>query len=340
MSDPMAIYRKVAAPITKLLLRDDVTECVVNRPFEIGIETRNGWEWHDAPELDFQTLMTLATAIAGLTYQDIGKVTPIVSSVLIDGARAQCLVPPAVPEGVVSITIRKASSLTMDMADLENSGLFQQTQIGGVGMGSDDHELLKLRDEGNWGAFFKLAVECRKNILVSGATGSGKTSLSKALVRMIPDYERILTIEDTRELTLPHRNVVHMTYSKDGNSLSKIGAKELLESALRMRPDRILLQELRDGTAFFYLRNVNGGHPGSITTIHANSAAGAFEQLTLLVKESEGGNDLERDDIRGMMRSLVDIVVQMKRFPPANGESAKYRATEIWFNPQTEIGVH
>src|SRR3546814_3188623 len=95
---------------------------------------------------------------------------------------------------------------------------------------------------------------------------------AKGLIKLIPENERLLTIEDTRELVVPHQNVVHMIYSKDGTGTAKVSAKELLESALRMRPDRILLQELRDGTAFFYLRNVNSGHPGSITTIHADSA--------------------------------------------------------------------
>jgi type IV secretion system protein VirB11 len=151
--------------------------------------------------------------------------------------------------------------------------------------------LVALRDAGDWPAFFKIAVAARKNILVSGATGSGKTTLAKALIQLIPPNERLLTIEDTRELIVPHRNVVHMVYSSEGQGRAKVGPKQLLESALRMR-DRILLQELRDGTAFFYLRNVNSGHPGSITTVHAGSAAGAFEQLTLLVKESEGGRDL------------------------------------------------
>lgn len=132
---------------------------------------------------------------------------------------------------------------------------------------------------------------------------------------------------------MPQRNRVHMMYAKDGKGLQKAGAKALLESALRMRPDRILLQELRDGTAFFYLRNVNSGHPGSITTVHANTAEGALEQLTLLVKESEGGNDLDRHDIRALLRSLVDIVVQMDRLPPAGGQPARYRMTEVWFDP-------
>jgi len=147
------------------------------------------------------------------------------------------------------------------------------------------------------------------------------------LVRLIPEDARLLTIEDARELVVPHRNAVHLLYSKDGQGLAKVGPKQLLESALRMRPDRILLQELRDASAFFYLRNVNTGHPGSITTIHADSATLAFEQLTLLVKESDGGRDLARDDIRNLLHMLVDVVVQLRR------EAGRFRMTEVWFDP-------
>src|SRR3546814_5692526 len=123
---------------------------------------------------------------------------------------------------------------------------------------------------------------------------------SDLLIKLIPENERLLTIEDTRELVVPHQNVVHMIYSKDGTGTAKVSAKELLESALRMRPDRILLQALRDGTAFFYLRNVNSGHPGSITTVHAGSPAGAFEQLTLLVKESR--SEEHTSELQSLMR--------------------------------------
>lgn len=331
------IYESYAAPLVPFMARDDVTELVINRPGEIGIETRQGWEWHEVEGLDFLALMTLARLMAGLTKQDISEEFPVCSSVLPDGARVQVVVPPAVERGHVSITIRKASSLTMDIGDFERAGLFSEVRAHGYGQAVDD-ELVQLRDAGQWPEFFRRAVEARKNILISGATGSGKTSFSKGLIKLIPDYERILTIEDTRELVVAQRNCVHMMYSKDGKSLSKAGAKELLESALRMRPDRILLQELRDGTAFFYLRNVNSGHPGSITTVHANTAEGALEQLTLLVKESEGGNDLDRQDIRAMLRGLVDIVVQMHRMPPSDGKPARYRMTEVWFEPGSNVG--
>jgi type IV secretion system protein VirB11 len=251
------------------------------------------------------------------------------------GERAQVVIPPAVERGTVSITIRKASGVSMDIEDFERAGLFSEVREHGLSR-DVDAELVGYRDAGDWKAFFKLAVESRKNILISGATGSGKTSFSKGLIKLIPDDERILTIEDTRELVVPQRNHVHMMYAKDGNSLQKAGAKELLESALRMRPDRILLQELRDGTAFFYLRNVNSGHPGSITTVHANTAEGALEQLTLLVKESEGGNDLDRHDIRALLRALVDMVVQMHRLAPGDGKPARYRMTQVWFDPASK----
>lgn len=326
------IYAHNAEPIRRHLERGDVTELVVNQPGLIGLETREGWEWHEEPALDNAALMTLAKLIAGLTKQDINAEYPIVSSVLPGGERAQVVVPPAVEQGFISITIRKASGVTMDIDDFERAGLFSEVRARGSHE-DVDARLQAHRDAGDWKAFFRLAVGSRKNILISGATGSGKTSFSKGLIKLIPAHERILTIEDTRELVVPQRNRVHMMYAKDGKGLQKAGAKELLESALRMRPDRILLQELRDGTAFFYLRNVNSGHPGSITTVHANTAEGALEQLTLLVKESDGGNDLDRHDIRALLRSLVDIVVQMDRLPPGEGQPARYRMTEVWFDP-------
>jgi len=307
----------------------DVTELVINRPGEAAVERGGQWTWHDVPELTFDWLMTLARAAAGATKQDIQADTPIVSTVLPSGERCQFLIPPATLEGIVSVTIRKPSSITLSIDDMIAGGVFEETKVAGRVADEVDQRLLELLAAGNWRGFLELAVTSRKNILISGATGSGKTTISKALIQLIPANERLLTIEDARELAVPHRNCVHMLYSKDDQGLAKIGPKQLLESALRMRPDRILLQELRDGTAFFYLRNVNSGHPGSITTVHANSAAGAFEQLTLLVKESEAGRDLTREDVRGLLRSLVDVVLQAEKV------AGRWKVKEIYFDPDT-----
>lgn len=315
------------APLQELLDREGVTEVVVNKPGEVGIETNSGWEWRDEPRLTHQHLMTLATAAAAFTRQDITQAHPICSTTLPKGERCQIVIPPAVPAGCVSFTIRKPSGRDFTLTDFSKAGLFDQVKVATDDLAPAEAELLRLRDAGDWPAFLELAVKSRRNIIISGATGSGKTTLSKALINMIPEHERLLTIEDARELTMPHRNVVNLLYSKDGQGAAKVGAKELLESGLRMRPDRILLQELRDGTAFFYMRNVNSGHPGSITTVHADSAELAFEQLTLLVKESPGGSDLAREDIRGLLTMLVDVIVQMKKV------DGRFRMTEVYFEP-------
>ena len=324
-----AVLDSVTAPLRKYLDDSQVTELVINRAQEVGIERRGGWTWEHEPSLDFRNLMALATAAAAFTAQDITRENPIVSTIFPTGERVQIIVPPVVPDETVSITVRKPSTVTMTLADFEATGLFKETRIAEKQVSAEELDLLALLKARRHVEFFDRAVKARLNILISGATGSGKTTLSKGLIKLIPPEERLLTIEDTRELVVPHKNVVHMLYAKDGQGTANVTAKHLLESALRMRPDRILLQELRDGTAFFYMRNVNSGHPGSITTIHADSAELAFEQLTLLVKESEGGSDLARGDIRALLKMLVDVVVQTKK---TDGE---FRVTEIYYDPES-----
>ncbi len=161
--------------------------------------------------------------------------------------------------------------------------------------------------------FLRLAVRARKNILVSGSTGSGKTTCTKALMLEIPAEERLISIEDARELVLDHHpNHVRLYYSKEGQGDFSVTPRQLLHACLRMRPDRILLAELRGEEAFDYLRNVNSGHPGSVTSIHAASCDLAFEQLMLLIKESEAGKGLERADILALVKQAVDVVIQME----------------------------
>ena len=322
MSYDGAILDHYMAPIRPHLDAGGVTEVVVNRPGEFAVEDADGWRWVDAPELTEEALTRIAVAAAAATRQDVTPERPICSTVLPSGERCQVVLPPAATQ--VSLTIRKPSGLSFTLEDFEQAGFFEsvarsRTRPGENGSAPQPMDLL-----GDWPSFFRAAVRGRRNILISGATGSGKTTFAKALVQLIPEDERIVTIEDARELELPHRNAVHLLYAKDGQGLAQLGPRELLESALRMRPDRILLQELRDASAFFYLRNVNTGHPGSITTVHANSAALAFEQLTLLVKESEAGRDLARDDIRQLLMGLVDIVVQVQR------TGGRFRLVEVW----------
>lgn len=299
-----------------VLQRPDVIEVVINRPGEVWVETRHGWETAANASMTFVRLERLAKATAAYASQAFRGERPILSAALPCGARIQIVGPPVTAAGIISVTIRQPSSRTWSLDELHAAGLFDANARQDHTRGTAT-DLQTLFNTGDTKAFLTAAVKSKKNILISGATGSGKTTLSKALIAEIPETERIITIEDTPELVVPQPNRVAMFYPKDGpldvTGRARIGPKDLLESALRMRPDRILLQELRDGSAFYYLRNVNSGHPGSITTVHANSCALAVEQLTLLVKESDGGRDLTRADIRELVHATVDVVVQCQR---------------------------
>jgi len=161
----------------------------------------------------------------------------------------------------------------------------------------------------------------------------GKTTWTKALIREIPEEERLIAIEDAPELVLDrHANHVRLFYSKDGQGLARVSPKQLLEASLRMRADRILLAELRAEEAFDYLRNVSCGHPGSITSVCAASVELAFEQLVLLVKQSPGGRDLPRSDIQNLLYLLVDVVIQ------CGIEHHERCVREVWYEPERRRG--
>lgn len=319
-----AVVLELLSPLAPFLEDETLYEVIVNRPGQVLTEGPGGWRVHDAPVLTFEKLMRLARAVATFSSQSINETRPILSATLPGNERIQIVIPPATTKRTVSITIRKPSSLDLTLDDLEARGFFSEVDRAGQGALADPHKLRTLYEAGSYKDFLREAVIARKNIIISGATGSAKTTLSKALIRHIPIDERIITIEDTPELVIPQPNHVRLFYSKGEQGLSPIGAKELLESGLRMRPDRILLQELRDGTAFYYIRNVNSGHPGSITTVHADTPYLAFEQLILLVKESAGGGNLDRRDIHQMLLAAIDIIVQCRR------ESGRFFVSEIY----------
>jgi type IV secretion system protein VirB11 len=296
-----------------ILADPDVTEVCINAPGEAFIETRSGWDRRALPFADLDWCMRLAKLIANSTRQRIDESSPLLSATLPSGERAQIVLPPATSAGTVAITLRRPASEVWTVSELARRGIFRSTRRAQSALDDTERELLRLLEGQAYEAFMHLAVASRKNILVSGPTGSGKTTWTKALIREIPEGERLITIEDARELVLDrHPNHVRLFYSKDDQGLSRVTPKQLLECCLRMKPDRILLAELRAEEAFDYLRNVNSGHPGSITSIHAGSCELAFEQLVLLVKQSAGGRELARRDIKSLLYLLIDVVIQFE----------------------------
>jgi type IV secretion system protein VirB11 len=312
------------------ILQDpEVTELCINRPGEVFLETRRGWERRALPFADFDWCRRFAKLIANSTRQRIDEATPLLSASLPSGERAQIVLPPATSAGTVAITLRRPSDAVWSIEELAQRGIFRTTRRSSTELDDTEKELLGLLSAHEYESFMRLSVRARKNILVSGPTGSGKTTWTKALIREIPAAERLVTIEDAQELVLDtHPNHVRLFYSKDDQGLARVTPKQLLESCLRMKPDRILLAELRAEEAFDYLRNVNSGHPGSITSIHAGSCELAFEQLVLLVKQSAGGRELARRDIKSLLYLLVDVVIQF------GVERHERFIKEIWYEPE------
>jgi type IV secretion system protein VirB11 len=303
------------SPLRPYLDDKELTELCINRPGEAFIERVTGWERVPLPWASFEWCVRLAKLIANATHQKIDSQSPLLSATLPSGERAQIVLPPATTSGTVAITIRRPADQVWTIDELRSKGIFAHTKnTTGRTRHTDcvDDQLRGFLASHDHTEFLKLAVRSRKNILVSGPTGSGKTTCTKALILEIPSDERLITIEDARELVLDHHpNHVRLYYSKDGQGQSLVTPRQLLQSCLRMRPDRILLAELRGEEAFDYLRNVNSGHPGSVTSIHASSCDLAFEQLVLLIKESRAGQGLERSDILGLVHQAVDVVVQV-----------------------------
>ena len=306
-------------------------ELCINRPLEAYLETVNGWRRESLPFADYDWCIRFAKLVANSTQQRVDATSPLLSASLPGGERVQIVMPPATTQGAVAISIRRPADTLWSIGDLAARGIFRRTRRVDCTEDSADQALARHLAAGEYEQFMSLAVQARKNILVSGPTGSGKTTWTKALIREIPCDERLVTIEDAKELILDkHPNHVRLYYSKDDQGLARVTPKQLLESCLRMKPDRILLAELRAEEAFDYLRNVNSGHPGSITSVHATSAELAFEQLVLLVKQSEAGRELGRADIKSLLYLLIDVVIQF------GVERHERFIKEVWFDPKVK----
>lgn len=308
-------------------LAGDITELCINRPGEFWTESSRGWERHEDAELSYANLAYLATLCASSTKQKISQEYPILSAALHTGERVQLVIPPATSSGCVSVTIRKPGAARFTMQQYHETGFFDHVMIGRSGLLEHEIELQALLKERDLLKFFTLAVQSKQTIVVSGATGSGKTTFMKALVDLIPHDERLITIEDTPELTLTQPNHVRLFYAKGGQSISKVTAGGLVESAMRMKPDRILPAEVRDEAAYYFIEAANTGHPGSITSIHANSERLAFGRMKTLARKADEAANMTDDALRELLLSTIDIVVQV-------GKAGTLRAiTGMYYEP-------
>jgi type IV secretion system protein VirB11 len=315
------------APLAPWLTRPDVTDVLINRPGEVWVETTDGVMGREpADQLDEVALQRLVRQIAAASHQGVNREQPLVSATLPDGARVQVVAPPAT-RGGVAIAVRKHLISDLSVDDLGRDGLFAAAhRADDAARRAADAELEALLAEGQVQRFLQEAVRRRKTIVISGGTGSGKTTLLNALVKEIDRTERLVVIEDAAEVRLDHPNSVGLIAVRGDLGEARVDADSLLAASLRLRPDRILLGELRGAEAFAFLRAVNSGHPGSLTTIHADSPAGALDQIALLALTS--GVDLGWDKVQTYVERVIDVVIQLDRVDGVR------RVSEVRFNPR------
>ncbi len=297
-------------PLGPYLEAEDVTDIYINRPNELWVERLGGEaERITAQGFDGPVLERLARQIAAQSAQGINREHPLLSASLPDGSRVQIALPPAT-RGDVAIAIRKYVVNDLNVDDYDNAGAFDGLSARLV-QEPIQAQLIALQKKGDFAGLLRTAVKARCNIFISGGTSSGKTTFLNALLKEVDSTERLILIEDTPELKIAHQNAVGLIASRSALGEALVSMEDLLNASLRLRPDRIILGELRGAEAFTFLRAVNTGHPGSMTTIHADSPERAIEQLVLLVLES--GTHLDRESIQHYVRSSIDVYVQLGR---------------------------
>ena len=323
-----------------------VTEICVNRPGEVFVERAGRWIAHKVPQLTYDNLKRLGTAVAAYANTTFGDSTPVMSAVLPHGERSQFVMPPACKDGTISITIRKPSFSIRSLDDYIADGFFNYVHPAST-LSVADEELINIKQTLHSAApseqvvlraqFLQRAVVLGKNIVIAGETGSGKTTFMKALMQSIPTDQRIITIEDVPELLwgLPnHPNQVNLLYPSEGTEASAVTAASLMRSCLRMKPDRILLAELRGGETFDFLNVCLSGHGGTITSCHAGTCKGVFDYLALKVMQSPVGKSLPHSVIMRLLYLVIDVVVCVHN-DKIHGHGR--HITEMWYDPTSKI---
>jgi len=306
---PRSVYLDAyLAPFQPFLRRETVTEILVNRPGELWIEDAGqpGMQRVNLPEINDGLLQRLAEQVARISHQGINREHPLLAATLPDGARIQLAGPPAT-RGSWALAIRRHRLLDLPLDAYDRGPITPQPEEP---MPDPKAEPI---------VYLREAIRRRRTILISGGTSTGKTTFLNAMLREIPDQQRVVLVEDTAELKLPGANGVGLIAVKGELGEARVTADDLLQAALRLRPDRIVLGELRGKETVSFLRAINTGHPGSFSTVHANSPRGALEQISLMSMQT--GIGLTRSETLEYAASVIDIVVHLDRSGGRRGVS-------------------
>jgi type IV secretion system protein VirB11 len=302
-----------------------ITDVAVNFPGSVFYEDDKGWHEDRVSGITEEWVQRLAVASARYAKQDSSEKSPIMSAELPRGERIQIVRSPAVEVGRSSLTIRVPDFRIRSMEGYVEQKMFNRvlwsnpfkpkqtpTELREF-LKKDDQILVELLEQGDFPGFLKAAVKFHKNIAVIGGTGSGKTTLMKTLCEFISPFERILTVEDVRELFKgsTFRNTVHMLYSKGKQGVADVMPADLLAAANRMKPDRVLLTELRGSEAFDVLKLLTSGNKGLITSYHADNPQLGFERFSLMAGEHPDARAYSKSDLKRVIESTMDIILHI-----------------------------
>lgn len=286
-------------PIKHLLEDESVTEIMINGPKEIWIETKGKVFKTDAAFSDEDALRAAVNNIAQSVGRSINEKEPRLDARLPNGHRIHAVLPPLSRKGT-TVAIRKFSTTQMGFKDL--------VKLGAISVDAAQ--------------FLDISMKLGKNILVSGGTGSGKTTLLGVLCERIPAGQRLIVIEDASELKVEYEHVVFFeTRMADDKGLKEVSIRDLLKSSLRLRPDRIIVGEVRGGEAMELIQAMNTGHKGCLGTIHANTTGDALIRLEALAQGADAR--ISEKALRHQVSSAIDLVIQISRYPDGSRRVAE-----------------
>ncbi|MFO3483353.1 P-type DNA transfer ATPase VirB11 [Legionella pneumophila serogroup 1] len=315
------------SPLQDFLEDEHVSEILINKPQEVFIERHSQLTRFDIPVLTPQYLRRLFLLIANENKQTLSEISPVLSGNLADGSRVQLVIPPA--SLYETLSIRKFTLKQVSFEEYKAKDFFSSARGVGIKeyseyLGEND-ELLDLYYEKNWQEFIRQAILRKKNIIISGGTSSGKTTFLNSCVGQIPLHERLITLEDTYEMDVPHTNIVRLKALKQvGEQTPKLSMQDLVQASLRLRPDRLIMGEIRGRELFDFVSACSTGHSGALATIHANNPKVAFMRMAQLYKLNQVAS-MDEADIYKILHEIVDVVVQLEK--TSNGR----RLVEVYY---------